>query len=225
MKRILVMALLASLCGLASAQQQDQDWAAFGRYAEANAALTESPLVVFMGDSITDFWVPQHPEFFSENRFVGRGISGQTTVQMLIRFRQDVIALHPRVVVILAGTNDVAHNLGAISVENAVGNILSMCELARIHGIVPIICSVPPSNRFFWRPEMKPAQDIIAFNKVLKAAADGAGLMYVDYHGAMAAPDGSFPKEYSDDGCHPVRAGYDKMEEVVLPYIRMALQQ
>ena len=224
MKRILAIMVLA-LAGLAaSAQEYDEDWAGFGRYAAANEALEESPLVVFMGDSITDFWVPQRPSFFKDNNFVGRGISGQTTVQMLIRFRQDVIALHPRIVVILAGTNDIAHNLGAISYENAVGNILSMCELARTHGILPIVCSVTPCHKFFWRPEAKPAAEVIAFNKILKSAADTAGIIYVDYHSALTGPGGSFPEEYSKDGCHPVAAGYARMEEVVLPYIHLALK-
>ena len=224
MKRFF-LTLMIAFAGLSvSAQEYDEDWAGFGRYAAANASLTESPLVVFMGDSITDFWVPRRPSFFSENHFVGRGISGQTTVQMLIRFRQDVIALHPRIVVILAGTNDIAHNLGAISQENAIGNILSMCELARVHGILPIVCSVTPCHTFFWRPEAKPAQEIIAFNEKLKSASDNAGIIYVDYHSALTGPEGSLPKEYSSDGCHPNAAGYAKMEEVVLPYIHLALQ-
>jgi len=224
MKRFLTTLGIALLCLTSFAQRFDEDWADFGRYAKANASLTKSPLVVFMGDSITDFWVTQRPSFFTDNDFVGRGISGQTTSKMLVRFRNDVIALHPRIVVILAGTNDIAHNLGAITYENSVGNILSMCELARVHGILPIVCSVTPSHRFFWRPEIEnPAPEIIAFNKVLKAAADTAGIIYVDYHSALAGPGGSFPEEYSKDGCHPVAAGYAKMEEVILPYIRMAL--
>lgn len=223
MKKCFLTLTAMVLCSILSAQpQKSQDWAQFSRYANDNAALTGTPAVVLFGDSITDAWVPQRPEFFTGNNFVGRGISGQTTSEMLVRFRQDVIGLHPRIVVILAGTNDVAQNNGYIAYENSVGNILSMCELARVHGILPIVCSVPPSNRFFWKPDARPAKDIIRFNGILKSAADTAGIIYVDYHGAMAADDGSFPAEYSQDGCHPTAEGYAKMEEILLPYIHLA---
>lgn len=226
MKKIIltVSAAIITLSATAQPLQQVKDWAQFNRYAQANDELTQAPLAVLFGDSITDNWAVQRPEFFSSNNFAGRGISGQTTSEMLVRFRQDVISLHPRVVVILAGTNDVAQNNGFIKFEDAVGNILSMCELARAHGILPVICSVPPSNRFFWKPGATPAQDIIRFNGILKTAADNAGLIYVDYHSAMTAPDGSFPAEYSKDGCHPIAAGYEKMEGILLPYIHLALE-
>lgn len=221
-KHIITLAAMLISTIISAQPGQPQDWAQFNRYAKDNAELAESPSVVLFGDSITDFWVPQRPAFFTDNHFIGRGISGQTTSEMLVRFRQDVIGLHPRMVVILAGTNDVARNNGFIEYENAVGNILSMCELARAHGILPLVCSVPPSNRFFWKPDARPAQDIIRFNGILKAAADNAGIIYVDYHGAMAAEDGSFPAEYSEDGCHPTANGYAKMEEILLPYIHLA---
>ena len=140
---------------MAYAQPQIGDWAKFNRYHDANKEVTTSPRVVFMGDSITDFWVDADPDFFKSNNFLGRGISGQTTSHMLVRFRRDVIDHHPKYVVILAGTNDVAKNLGEIAPENSLGNIISMCEIARANKIKPIICSILPCNFFFWRPEVK----------------------------------------------------------------------
>lgn len=132
----------------------------FGRYAEANAAIEQSPDVVFMGNSITDNWAHMDPDFFAKNNFVGRGISGQTSSEMLVRFRRDVIDLKPEAVVILSGTNDVAQNNGYISPENTLGNIISMCELAKAHGIKVILCSITPTSKFGWRPEIEPAQKI-----------------------------------------------------------------
>ncbi len=199
------------------------DWAGFNRYAAANDSLTVSPKVVFIGDSITDFWADMRPEFFSSNDFLGRGIGAQSTANMLCRFQQDCIDLHPKVVVLLCGTNDVAQNNGVISKENVVAEIKSMCELARVHGIVPVVCSVLPCNRFYWREDMKPGQDIIELNKLLREYATTAGIIYCDYHSEMTLPDGSLPLEYSEDGCHPIAKGYEKMEEIVLPYIQKAL--
>ncbi len=201
------------------------DWAGFNRYAAANAEVTESPLVVFMGDSITDFWVNIRPGFFTGHNYVGRGISGQTVEHMLARFKPDVIDLHPKAVAILAGVNNIAGNNGAISMENIVGCIASMCDIAKANGIVPLLCSVLPCDRFFWNPEAKPAQDIIRLNALLKEYAGKAGVRYVDYHSQMGLPDGSLPKEYSEDGCHPVAAGYARMEEIIVPEIEQALAE
>ena len=155
MKRLILTALLTVSSIAATAQPQIGDWAKFGRYEEANKEVTTTPRVVFMGDSITDFCVDADPDFFTANNFLGRGISGQTTSHKLVRFRRDVIDHHPKYVVILAGTNDIAKNLGEISLENALGNIISMCELARANKIKPLICSVLPCDHFFWRPEVK----------------------------------------------------------------------
>ena len=140
MKRIFLSVVLIATAVCAAAQQKD--WANFGRYAEANAAIEQSPDVVFMGNSITDNWARMDPDFFAKNNFVGRGISGQTSSEMLVRFRRDVIDLKPEAVVILSGTNDVAQNNGYISPENTLGNIISMCELAKAHGIKVILCSI-----------------------------------------------------------------------------------
>lgn len=227
MKRI-ALTIIMSLLTVASFAQnnnrgKDYDWANFTKYEAANAEVTTNPVVVFMGDSITEYWVSQDPDFFISNNFIGRGISGQVTMQMLSRFQRDVIELHPKVVVINSGTNDIAKNNGNIKPENVVSGIQSMCELARMHGITPVIASVLPCNRFFWNQEARPAQDIIALNKLIKAYADAAGIMYVDYHTEMRAADGSLPEVYTQDGCHPIIAGYKKMESIVLPYIQKAL--
>ena len=213
MKRTLITLILALSAVLAGAQPQMGDWAKFGRYHDANQEVTKAPKVVFMGDSITDFWVNADPEFFTSNNFLGRGISGQTTSHMLVRFRRDVIDHHPKYVVILAGTNDIAKNLGEISPENSLGNIISMCELAKANKIKPIICSILPCNFFYWRPEVKGQEkEIIELNALLKEYAESAKIPYVDYHSAMKDEKDGLPKTYADDGCHPNKAGYEVMK-------------
>lgn len=220
MKRVIISALLSIWAIMAAAQPQVGDWAKFGRYSEDNKTVTTAPKVVFMGDSITDFWVNADPEFFTENNFLGRGISGQTTSHMLVRFRRDVIDHKPKYVVILAGTNDVAKNLGEIAPENSLGNIISMCELARANKIKPIICSILPCNFFYWRPEVKGQEkEIIALNALLKEYAESAKIPYVDYHSAMKDENDGLPKKYADDGCHPNKEGYEKMKEIILNYL------
>ena len=220
MKKTLITIILAMTAVMAYAQPQVGDWAKFNRYHDANKEVTTSPRVVFMGDSITDFWVDADPDFFKSNNFLGRGISGQTTSHMLVRFRRDVIDHHPKYVVILAGTNDVAKNLGEIAPENSLGNIISMCEIARANKIKPIICSILPCNFFYWRPEVKGQEkDIIELNKLLKEYAESAKIPYVDYHSAMKDEKDGLPKKYADDGCHPNKEGYAKMKEIILKYL------
>ena len=220
MKRTLITIIFALSALVAGAQPQVGDWAKFGRYHDANQEVTKAPRVVFMGDSITDFWVNADPEFFTSNNFLGRGISGQTTSHMLVRFRRDVIDHHPKYVVILAGTNDVAKNLGEISPENSLGNIISMCELAKANKIKPIICSILPCNFFYWRPEVKGQEkDIIELNELLKEYAKSAKIPYVDYHSAMKDEKDGLPKAYADDGCHPNKAGYEVMKKIILEYL------
>ena len=198
----------------------NRDWAQFNRYAEANAALNSNPDVVFMGNSITDFWPAKSPEFWADNAgFVGRGISGQTTCEMLVRFRQDVINLHPRVVVILAGINDIARNNGKISLVNVLGNLKSMTELARAHGIKGALCSVVPCSRFPWRPEIKPAMLVKHLNGMIAQYVAGLAsdeVVYVDYYTPMANAEGGLDADLADDGCHPTPKGYAIMERVVL---------
>lgn len=218
-KLFLPAALLAATISV-HAQDPMRDWAQFGRYAEADSQMTSSPKAVFMGDSITDNWDDNDQAFFTDNGLVCRGISGQTTSEMLVRFRQDVIGLHPKYVVILAGTNDLALNNGFISMDNIMGNIMSMCELARIHRIKPVLCSVLPSTGFGWRPEVKDvASKIEQLNGMIEEYARSERIPYVDYHSALKDEHGGLPAKYSGDGVHPGLDCYKIMEKIVLEYL------
>jgi len=199
---------------------QAQDWAKFGRYADQNTQITTSPKVVFMGDSITEGWAKEDPDFFTDNNFVGRGISGQTTSHMLVRFRRDVIDLAPKYVVILAGTNDVAKNNGDISLENVLGNIISMCELAKANKIKPILGAVLPAAGFYWRPEVKPADDLIRLNVMIKEYADAEKIPFVDFHTPLKDEFNGLPEVHAADGVHPNLQCYKIMEGIVLKYIK-----
>ena len=206
---------------MAYAQPQIGDWAKFDRYHDANKEVKTAPRVVFMGDSITDFWVNADPEFFTSNNFLGRGISGQTTSHMLVRFRRDVVDHKPEYVVILAGTNDIAKNLGDIAPENSLGNIISMCEIAKANKIKPVICSVIPAKAYRWRPEVTDAaQQIMKLNDMLKEYAKANKIMYVDYHSAMADAEGGLPVELAKDGVHPTPEGYKIMEEILVKALK-----
>lgn len=205
-----------------------QDWFGFNRYKADNdiiIANKEYPDVVFMGNSITDNWAYFHPDFFISNNYCGRGIGGQTSAQMLVRFTADVIALHPKAVVIMAGTNDVAHNDLYVEPEHVIENIIAMCELAKANGIIPIISSIPPCSEFCWRTEIKNAAQTIAdLNNELKAYAKKNNFVYVDYYSALADKNGSFPLTLSDDGCHPLPDTYFTMEDMVKKAINKALK-
>jgi len=184
------------------------------RYAQANAELLASgrrPEVVFFGDSITENWVPGDPGLFAGGRFVGRGIGGQTSAQMLVRFHADVVALRPRTVHIMAGTNDIAGNGGVTSETAYQDNIRAMVEIARAHRIRVVLASVPPAARFFWRPEVKPADQIRRLNAWLRDYARREGLRFVDYHAPLATADGGMRPEFAIDGVHPNRQGYAAM--------------
>ena len=213
MKRF-ILTLIAVCLGAAAVSAQD--WARFYKYEEANAQVTQKPKAVFMGDSITEGWASSDPDFFTSNNFIGRGISGQTTSHMLIRFRRDVIDHAPEYVIILAGTNDIAKNNGDITHENILGNIMSMCELAKVHGIIPVLCSVLPADRYSWREELAPAQDIVSLNKMIKAYAESENIMYIDFHSVLRNENDGLPEEYAPDGVHPSMAGFKIMEEIVL---------
>ncbi len=225
MKRFIILIFLATM----SFFGYSQDWFGFNRYQADNERIITSgdwPEVVFMGNSITDNWAYFHPDFFSSNNFCGRGIGGQTSSQMLVRFTDDVIALHPKAVVIMAGTNDVAHNEYWVSPERVVDNIIAMCNIAQSNGIVPIISSIPPCSEFPWRKEINnPGQTIVDINKSLKAFADANGIVYVDYHSALTDEKLGLPKTLSNDGCHPLPDTYFTMEEMVLEAIRNALKK
>jgi lysophospholipase L1-like esterase len=197
------------------------DWPALSRYAGDNAKLAPSAAgekrVVFMGDSITDGWIRRSPKFFADNpNYVDRGISGQTTPQMLIRFRPDVIALNPKAVVILAGTNDIAGNTGPMTLEMIEDNYASMAELAKAHGIKVFFSSVMPVCDYI-RPQTdrRPPAKIIALNEWLKAYCAKNKLVYVDYYSAMLDSQGMLKKEITYDGLHPNEAGYAIIEPIV----------
>lgn len=192
------------------------DWAQFARYASANKEIARTPRVVFMGNSITDNWARMRPDFFTKNNFLGRGISGQTSSEMLVRFRADVINLHPKIVIINSGTNDIAGNNGIMLLENVLNNIISMAELAKANHIRPILSSVLPSNHMKWSPSVQPADSIIALNKMIREYAQNNKLSYIDYYSAMVDDTKGLPEKYSKDGVHPVDAGYEVMEAIVL---------
>jgi len=215
------MAWMALVTTISFAQK---DWAQFGRYEEQNTKIDFSAEAVFMGNSITDNWYKFDTDFFTKNDFIGRGISGQTTAEMLVRFRRDVIDLRPKVVVILAGINDIAQNNGIIKLENVMGNIASMCELSKIHNIKVVLCSVLPCNHFSWKPEMKPAEDVRLLNGMIKNYASQHNITYVDYYTPLVNKEGGLSKELSDDGCHPKFNCYTTMEVIVVKGINTALK-
>jgi len=224
MKKMFVIAViaLASIISVSAKENIDRDWANFNRYKEANTQVTKTPVAVLMGDSVTQGWFEKHGEFFADGTFLGRGISGQVTSQMLIRFRRDVVDFHPKYAVILAGINDIARNQGYIAKENIYGNIVSMCEIAKANKIKPVICSILPSTLIGWRKEIgNPAADIIWINEQLKAYAKANHCIYVDYFNAMVEPDGDMPETLSKDRVHPTLEGYLIMEDVLLKALKI----
>ena len=193
-----------------------QDWAGLCRYRAANkkvAAAATPPRVIFMGDSITENWNLSDAAFFDKG-IVNRGISGQTSSQMLVRFRADVVALRPGTVHILAGTNDVAGNTGPLAAQDFKNNIMSMVELARANGIAVVLGSIPPAATFNWRPEVKPVPIIQALNRWLRDYASQKGLRYVDYYTALAGPAGELRADLGNEGVHPNRKGYEIMKRL-----------
>lgn len=186
-------------------------------------ALPRRPTIVFMGDSITEGWPQQTPSFFVAGR-IGRGISGETTAQMLTRFQQDVIDLKPRVVHIMAGTNDIAGLVALISPEETEANIRSMLELAKAHGIGVILASIPPADHFSWRQGLETASKIRALNRWLSAYAKTSGAVYVDYWSVLHDGD-AMRKSFTADGVHPNEAGYKTMAPIANEAIRAALRR
>ncbi len=214
----------------ASPAKKVQDWAGLGRYREENAQLPAPAAgeerVIFMGDSITDAWKGESRPFFTGKPYVNRGISGQTTPQMLIRFRPDVIERKPKVVVILAGTNDLAGNTGPMTPGETLGNLRSMAELAQASGIRVVLASVLPAIKFQWRPEMpNPADRIIALNLMIKDYAVQHDFTYLDYHSAMVDSENGLKYEYAEDSVHPNQAGYDAMAPLAEQAIAQALSR
>jgi len=212
-----------------------QKWSEFantGYYAKANLELklhskTENR-VVFMGNSITEGWVFMRPEFFENRDYINRRIGGQTTPQMLLRFRPDVVDLNPKVVLILAGTNDIAGNTGFTPLETIIGNIKSMAEIANANGIEVVISSILPAIEYLWKPGLNPAPKIISINKQLKAYAQQNNFIYLDYFTAMVDDnDGLKVPDYTaaDDLVHPNVAGYLVMEKLAEKAIETALSR
>jgi len=207
------------------------DIAELERYRLANAALppvqAHEDRVIFYGDSITDSWGnrPDKWPFFAGKGYIDRGISGQTTAQMLIRFRQDVIDLHPKVVLLLAGTNDVAGNIGPSSLQMVADNIASMVELARSNGIRMVLCSTLPADHYNWRKDVKPAGPIRQMNGWMKRYATAHGLVYVDYYDALTDATGGMKEGMSLDGVHPTTAGYAIMEPLAERGIAEAMRR
>lgn len=208
---------------------QTNDWAELNRYKEANLKIglpaADENRIVFMGNSITEGWSLIDPNFFLDKPLINRGISGQTTPQMLIRFRQDVVNLQPKIVVILAGTNDIAGNTGPSTLEMIEDNIASMVEIAKANNIKILLCSVLPVYDYPWKPGLEPAQKIVNLNKWIKEYSHNNDIIYVDYFTQMADVSNGLNQQYSEDGVHPSLAGYRVMEPIIEKAIADALRQ
>jgi lysophospholipase L1-like esterase len=202
-----------------------QDWPNFKEFQEANARLPQvkqnEKRVVFMGNSITIGWLQTHPDFFKNKPYVNRGISGQTTPQMLVRFRADVVDLDAAAVVLLAGTNDIAGNTGPVTLEMILDNIKSITEIAQANDIKVILCSVLPAFDYPWRPGLAPNVKIPKLNKMIKRYAEESGAYYLDYFTALEDGNNGMIKEYTTDGVHLTLEGYQVME----PLVENALQK
>jgi lysophospholipase L1-like esterase len=199
----------------ATEERAKTDWPNLCKYRDANAAMTTPPRVVFIGDSITESWVRGDPQLFRDG-VIGRGISGQTSPQILLRFFQDVIELRPRVVHIMAGTNDIAGNTGPTTEQDFKNNIIAMIDLARAHHIQVAVASILPAGSFSWKPGLKPAATIVELNSWLRGYAQKSHIRYVDYYAVLADSQGGFKPNLSNDGVHPNRDGYAAMKNSAL---------
>ncbi len=221
MKVLKIIIILIGVIGRMSLHAQNGDWANLTRYVKANETLLQQTLqtrqVVFMGNSITENWVRFHPEFFKNNGYVGRGIGGQTSYQFLLRFREDVIQLRPKLVVINAGTNDIAENTGTYHEDYTFGNIVSMVELAQANHIKVILTSVLPATCFKWNPTIEEvASKIAKLNMRIAHYAQKHHILYVDYYTEMIGNDGKeLNPAYTKDGVHPTLDGYMIMEKLI----------
>ncbi len=198
------------------------DWAWLGHFREENEKLIASGAkvdVVFLGDSITEGWARTDTEFFSKGN-VGRGISAQTTPQLLVRMYADVIALQPRVVHIMAGTNDIAHNTGPMTAQDSHNNLMAMCEIAQAHKLRIVLGSAPPASKYWWRPEAKPKEQVIALNEWMRGYAKKIGAVYADYAAVLTDEQGNVKLDLAKDEVHPSPAGYAVMRKVAEAAIR-----
>lgn len=225
MKRtLLIVMLLWNILGGQDAMAQD--WAGKNRYHQSNLELmsreADPQRVVLMGNSITEFWMETHPQFFADNHLVGRGIGGQESYEMLARFRQDVLALSPRAVVINCGTNDIAENFCPYDEDITMDNIKSMTELALHNGITVILSSVLPCDHFIWNRSVRNVpQKIRSLNARIMELAEQLSLPYIDYYNAMVYNEGgAINPAYSEDGVHPNSLGYSVMEPLLLDQVK-----
>jgi lysophospholipase L1-like esterase len=205
-----------------------QDWANFNEFKMANQSLTDlkrdQNRVVFMGNSITIGWLNTHPEFFKDKPYVNRGISGQTTPQMLVRFRADVLNIGAEAVVILAGTNDIAGNTGPMTLEMIVNNLKSMTEIAIANGVKVILCSVLPAYDYPWKPGLEPNIKIPKLNALIKAYAEENEIFYLDYFSALNNGSNGIDKKYSYDGVHLTLEGYKVLEPILEKALKEVLK-
>lgn len=223
MKNIISNYFILLLVLFMGGKAQAQDWPNLNKYQNENTNLKPAESgqkrIVFMGDSITEFWSVINGEYFAAKPYINRGISGQTTPQMLVRFRADVIALKPEAVVILAGINDIAGNTGPSTLDMIANNIFSMAELAKANHIKVILCSVLPAFDFPWKPNQNPAEKVVALNEMIKNYAAANNIVFADYYSAMVDGRKGLPISYSNDGVHPNKAGY----EVMVPIVEKAI--
>jgi lysophospholipase L1-like esterase len=200
-------------------KEKNLDWGYLNKYKTENeqilAPLSGEKRIVFFGDSITEGWKTIHQDFFVGKSYINRGINGQTTSQMLLRFRPDVIELKPKIVIILAGGNDIAGNTGPTTLETILGNLISMCELSKVNNIKVILCSILPANDFPWKRGMEPANKIEALNEMILKYAETNNIPYVDYYSDMADERKGLKSVYSEDGVHPNKEGYQVMEPII----------
>ena len=199
------------------------DWAWLARYRDDNAKLLASGAkvdAVFLGDSITEGWARTDSRSSFRKGNVGRGISAQTTPQLLVRMHADVIALKPRVVHIMAGTNDIAHNTGPMTAQDSQNNIMAMCEIAKAHKLRMVLGSVPPASKYWWRPEVQPKAEALALNEWMRGYAKQIGAKYADYAAVLTDANGNVKPEFAKDEVHPTPAGYAAMRPVAEAAIR-----
>ncbi len=222
-KSVILSIILPAL--LVTSRAQAQDWQNRAFYEDATAILShkDGPKVIFLGDSITQLWIETHPDFFFDNGFISRGISGQTSAHALLRFREEIVATGGDVAVILIGTNDIARNAGPISLENIAGHIFSICEIAKANKVTPVLCSLIPAKTFYWQKdkEVRPDRDIPTLNAMLEKYAKNHGIEFVDLFTPLADTgeenfNGTLPP-YTKDGVHPSPEGYRVMEQALMP--------
>ena len=213
---------------IATTQAENSDWANLGYYEKRNRELglpdENEKRIVFMGDSITEEWGNLYPEFFSGNYYINRGIGGQTTPQMLIRFKPDAIDLKPDAIIILAGTNDIAGNTGPSTVRMITDNIFSMAELAKAHEIKVVLASILPVYQYSWADDViDPPSMIDSVNSKIKEYVENQGLVYLDYYSSMVDDRKGLKLDYTGDGVHPNEAGYKVMSAIADDIILQAL--